>query len=64
MAAPLQPGEQHEARQRHRDADCEEQRPAGRVRNIAGDGRQIRAPDRGERGEQRVLGGGVQRVAA
>ena len=64
MAAALESDEQYEARDRCGGADGKEQRPAGVLRDVACGRRQIRAADRGERGQQRVLRRGVQRVAA
>ena len=61
---PCSHQQQHEARQAGQRADREEPDPAGGVGDIAGAGRQIGAADRGERGQQRVLRRGVQRVAA
>src|SRR5262249_55945405 len=63
-AAPLQPGEQHEARNRGQAANRKEPWPAGRVRDVAGAERQVGAADGRERGQQRILGRGVQRVVA
>src|SRR5262249_25792536 len=51
MPAPLEPNEQQQARQGGQRADDEEQRPARALGDETRAGRQIGAPDGGERGE-------------
>src|SRR5579883_3210955 len=64
MMMALQKSEKNEARQTGRRADGEKRRPPGRSSDEARSRREVGSAESGECREQRVLRGGMQRVAA
>jgi len=64
MTTPLQPGEESQRRQGGERSSHEERRPADGLDQIAGAGREQRAPRGGERRQQCILRCSVEGIAA